>query len=142
MKTKFRSEILLLEMMSLLYIALLSFFTVIFTSNQENKESRVYKAWVICLCFSSGLKTYLISGRKLEHNVQCGCSQVGLSGGDFVAISLSSCPQPCTPDLIPGGAQAAEPLLPHQPPDRIGVSQKKLKVEGETNPSAMQVFDF
>ncbi|XP_078134653.1 adenylate cyclase type 9 isoform X2 [Sander vitreus] len=66
-----------------------------------------------------GLKTYLISGRKLEHDVQCGCSQVGLPGGDFVGVSLSSCPQPRTPDLIPGGAQAAEPLLPHQPPDRI-----------------------
>nr|XP_046263740.1 adenylate cyclase type 9 isoform X2 [Scatophagus argus] len=66
-----------------------------------------------------GLKTYLISGRKLEHDVQCGCSQVGLSGGDFVGVSLSSCSQPHTPDLIPGGAQAAEPLLLHQPPDRI-----------------------
>ncbi|XP_028449327.1 adenylate cyclase type 9 isoform X2 [Perca flavescens] len=66
-----------------------------------------------------GLKTYLISGRKLELDVQCGCSQVGLPDGDFVGVSLSSCPQPCTPDLIPGGAQAAEPLLPHQPPDRI-----------------------
>lgn len=74
--------------------------------------------------------------------MQCGCSQVGLSGGDFVGISLSSCPQPCAPDLIPGGAQAAEPLLPHQPPDRIGVSQKRLKVEGETNPSAVQLFIF
>ncbi|XP_035516893.1 adenylate cyclase type 9 isoform X2 [Morone saxatilis] len=67
-----------------------------------------------------GLKTYLISGRKVEHDVQCGCSQVALSDGDFVGINLSSCPQPRTPDLIPGGAQAAEPLLPHQPPDRIG----------------------
>ncbi|XP_031145031.1 adenylate cyclase type 9 isoform X1 [Sander lucioperca] len=66
-----------------------------------------------------GLKTYLISGRKLEHDVQCGCSQVGLPGGDFVGVSLSSCPQPRTPDLISGGAQAAEPLLPHQPSDRI-----------------------
>ncbi|XP_019119526.1 adenylate cyclase type 9 isoform X2 [Larimichthys crocea] len=67
-----------------------------------------------------GLKTYLISGRKVEHDVQCGCSQVGLSGGDFVGVSLSSCPQSHTPDLIPGGAQAAEPLLAHQPLDRIG----------------------
>ncbi|XP_042340636.1 adenylate cyclase type 9 isoform X2 [Plectropomus leopardus] len=67
-----------------------------------------------------GLKTYLISGRKMELDVPCGCSQMGLSGGDFVGVSLSSCPQPHTPDLIPGGAQAAEPLLPHQPPDRIG----------------------
>ncbi|XP_034441242.1 adenylate cyclase type 9 isoform X1 [Hippoglossus hippoglossus] len=70
-----------------------------------------------------GLQTYLISGRKLELDVQCGCSQVGLPGGDFAAVGLSSCPQPHTPDLIPGGAQAAELLLPHQPPDRIGVSQ-------------------
>ncbi|XP_033479637.1 adenylate cyclase type 9 isoform X4 [Epinephelus lanceolatus] len=67
-----------------------------------------------------GLKTYLISGRKLDHDVPCGCAQVGLSGGDFVSVSLSTCPQPRTPDLIPGGAQAAEPLLSHQPPDRIG----------------------
>lgn len=67
-----------------------------------------------------GLKTYLISGRKWEHDVQCGCSQLGLPDGDFVGISLASCPQPHTPDLIPGGAQAAEPLLPHQPPDRSG----------------------
>ncbi|KAL7404264.1 hypothetical protein ABVT39_012206 [Epinephelus coioides] len=67
-----------------------------------------------------GLKTYLISGRKLDHDVPCGCAQVGLSGGDFVSVGLSTCPQPRTPDLIPGGAQAAEPLLSHQPPDRIG----------------------
>ncbi|XP_028978155.2 adenylate cyclase type 9 isoform X2 [Esox lucius] len=40
-----------------------------------------------------GMKTYLISGRKLEH-AQCGCSQ------DF----LTPCPRPHTPDLIPGGA--------------------------------------
>ncbi|XP_029305264.1 adenylate cyclase type 9 [Cottoperca gobio] len=66
-----------------------------------------------------GLKTYLISGRKFELDAQCGCSQVGLPGGDSVGVSMSSCPQPRAPDLIPGGAQAAEPLLPHQPPDRI-----------------------
>lgn len=66
-----------------------------------------------------GLQTYLISGKKLE--VQCGCSQVGLPGGDSVGVNLSSCPQPHTPDIIPGGAQAAEPLLSHQPgPDRTG----------------------
>ncbi|XP_020497026.1 adenylate cyclase type 9 [Labrus bergylta] len=63
-----------------------------------------------------GLKTFLISGRKLEHDVQCGCSQVGLSAG----VVLSSCPKPCTPDLIPGGAGAAEALLPRQQPDRTG----------------------
>ncbi|XP_049900151.1 adenylate cyclase type 9 isoform X2 [Epinephelus moara] len=67
-----------------------------------------------------GLKTYLISGRKLDHDMPCGCVQGGLSGGDFVSVGLSTCPQPRTPDLIPGGAQAAEPLLSHQPPDRIG----------------------
>lgn len=78
----------------------------------------------------SGMKTYLISGRKWEHDVQCGCSQ--LPGGDFVGISLASCPQPHTPDLIPGGAQAAEPLLPHQPPDRSGVSHQEKKVVGGT----------
>nr|XP_019939511.1 PREDICTED: adenylate cyclase type 9-like [Paralichthys olivaceus] len=67
-----------------------------------------------------GLQTYLISGRKLELDVQCGFSQVGLPARDFAAVGLSSCPQSHTPDLIPGGAQAAELLLPHQPPDRIG----------------------
>ncbi|XP_069570702.1 adenylate cyclase type 9 [Brachyistius frenatus] len=67
-----------------------------------------------------GMETYLISGRKPDHDVQCGCSQVGLPGGDFVGVNLSSCPQACTPDLIPGGAQAAEPMLPHQTPDRTG----------------------
>ncbi len=68
--------------------------------------------------FFSGLKTYLISGRKLEHDVQCGCSQVGLSG----RVSMSSCPQTRTPDIIPGGAQAAGLLLPHQAADRMAVS--------------------
>ncbi|XP_029353241.1 adenylate cyclase type 9 isoform X2 [Echeneis naucrates] len=63
-----------------------------------------------------GLRTYLISGRKVEHqDIQHGCPQVGLPCGDF-----SSCPQAHTPDLIPGGMQAAEPLLPHQPSDRSG----------------------
>ncbi|KAK5866237.1 hypothetical protein PBY51_020443 [Eleginops maclovinus] len=66
-----------------------------------------------------GLKTYLISGRKVELDVQCGCSQVGLSGGELVGVGLTSFPQPCTPDLIPGGAQAAEPPLRNQPLDRI-----------------------
>uniref|UniRef100_A0A8C6S6L3 adenylate cyclase n=1 Tax=Neogobius melanostomus TaxID=47308 RepID=A0A8C6S6L3_9GOBI len=51
-----------------------------------------------------GLKTYLISGRKAEHGVQCGCSQVGLSSGDFAGLNLSR-PQCHTPDIIPGGAQ-------------------------------------
>nr|XP_040042509.1 adenylate cyclase type 9 [Gasterosteus aculeatus aculeatus] len=67
-----------------------------------------------------GLKTYLISGRRLELvDAQCSCSQVGLSGRDLGGVSLSSCPQARAPDLIPEGAEAAEPLLPHQPPDRI-----------------------
>uniref|UniRef100_A0A3Q1I8V5 adenylate cyclase n=1 Tax=Anabas testudineus TaxID=64144 RepID=A0A3Q1I8V5_ANATE len=70
-----------------------------------------------------GLKTYLISGRKLEHDEQCGCSQTGLPSTDFVRVytGLFSCPQTHTPDLIPGGAQAAESLLPRQLPDRIGI---------------------
>lgn len=80
-----------------------------------------------CFLFS-GLKTYLISGRKSEHDVQCGCSQVGRLGGDFVGVSLPPCHAPRTLDLISGGAQVAQPLLPHQPPDRIGVGIKKLKV--------------
>ncbi|XP_072240593.1 adenylate cyclase type 9 [Leuresthes tenuis] len=67
-----------------------------------------------------GMKTYLISGKKLDYDVQCGCSQMGLQGGDFVGVNLPSCPQPRTPDLIPGGAQAAESLLPHQPTERTG----------------------
>ncbi len=104
--------------------------------SQEIDESHDYGVLnrrIFCSCFSSGLKTYLISGRKLEHDAQCGCPQVGLPGGDFVGVNLSSCPQPRTPDLIPGGAQAAEPLLPHQPPDRIGVSQKKPKLAENTS---------
>ncbi|XP_034095018.1 LOW QUALITY PROTEIN: adenylate cyclase type 9 [Gymnodraco acuticeps] len=66
-----------------------------------------------------GLKTYLISGRKVELDAQCVCPQVGLSGGEMGGVGLSSCPQPGTPDLIPGGPQAAEPPLRHQPLDRI-----------------------
>ncbi|KAL1005747.1 hypothetical protein UPYG_G00063450 [Umbra pygmaea] len=45
-----------------------------------------------------GIRTYLISGRKLEH-AQCGCSQ------DF--LTPCHCPRPHTPDLIPGGAAAS-----------------------------------
>lgn len=58
------------------------------------------------------MKTYLISGRKFEHDVQHGCSQVGRSVGDIVGVGLSPSPKPRAPDLISGGAQAAEPLLP------------------------------
>ncbi|PWA14886.1 hypothetical protein CCH79_00014257 [Gambusia affinis] len=65
-----------------------------------------------------GMKTYLISGRKPGHDVQCGCSQVGLPGGEFLGVNVPSCPQPRTPDLIHGAAQAAESLLPHKPSDR------------------------
>lgn len=126
-----KCEILLLDMMSLLCAPIVSFFLL--SPTKENYESYNYfKAVIFYFCFSSGLKTYLISGRKFEHNVQCGCSQVGRSGGDFVRVSLSPCPQPCTLHLISGGAQAAQPLLPHQPPDRMGVSMKTLKVERVT----------
>ncbi|KAK2815885.1 hypothetical protein Q5P01_026352 [Channa striata] len=67
-----------------------------------------------------GLKTYLISRRKWELDQQYVCSQMQLQGEGFVGVSMSSCPQPCTPDLISGGAQTAEPLLPHHPLDRTG----------------------
>uniref|UniRef100_A0AAV2LJR3 adenylate cyclase n=1 Tax=Knipowitschia caucasica TaxID=637954 RepID=A0AAV2LJR3_KNICA len=60
-----------------------------------------------------GLKTYLISGRKLEYEVQCGCSQVGFSSRDY----LLTCPH--APDIIPG-AQAADPLALHQLSDKPG----------------------
>ncbi|XP_020787050.1 adenylate cyclase type 9-like [Boleophthalmus pectinirostris] len=66
-----------------------------------------------------GLKTYLISGRKLEHDMQCGCSHVGLSSGDFAGFNLLSRPQCHAPDIIPG-AQAADPLALHQLSDRTG----------------------
>ncbi|KAK7930140.1 hypothetical protein WMY93_006535 [Mugilogobius chulae] len=65
-----------------------------------------------------GVKTYLISGRKLEHEVQYGCSQVGLSSGDFASFNLLSRSQ-CHPDIIPG-AQANDPLALHQLSDRTG----------------------
>ncbi|XP_072318313.1 adenylate cyclase type 9 [Eucyclogobius newberryi] len=64
-----------------------------------------------------GLKTYLISGRKLEHEMQCGCSHVGLTSGDFASFNLLSRPQCLAPDIIPG-AQAADPLALHQLLDR------------------------
>nr|XP_029513622.1 adenylate cyclase type 9-like [Oncorhynchus nerka] len=53
---------------------------------------------VVCVLLSvrfpsAGMKTYLISGRKLEH-AQCGCSQ------DI----LTPCPRPHTSALMPGGA--------------------------------------
>lgn len=85
------------------------------------------RVFFYCFLLPTGLQTYLISGGKSEHDVQCGCSQVGLPGGDCVGVGRSSCPQPHTPDLIPGGAQVAEPLLSHQPPDRIGVKKKEEK---------------
>ncbi|XP_076023403.1 adenylate cyclase type 9 isoform X2 [Genypterus blacodes] len=62
-----------------------------------------------------GLQTYLISGRKLDHDAQCGCSQLGVPSGEFAGVSLGPCPHAHTPDLIPGGAQATEPLLLPRP---------------------------
>uniref|UniRef100_A0A3Q2QLJ3 adenylate cyclase n=1 Tax=Fundulus heteroclitus TaxID=8078 RepID=A0A3Q2QLJ3_FUNHE len=61
-----------------------------------------------------GMKTYLISGRKLDHDVHCGCSQAGLPGGEFVGVNVPSCPQPRTPDLIHGAAQVP-PCVFHGP---------------------------
>ncbi|XP_055365078.1 adenylate cyclase type 9 isoform X2 [Betta splendens] len=71
-----------------------------------------------------GLRTYLISGRKLNYDEQWGCAQMGLPSGDFVGDGLLSCPQPHSPDLTPDGTQVAEPLLPQQPPDRTVVRVK------------------
>lgn len=70
----------------------------------------------------SGMKTYLISGRKLEHDVPCGCS-------DFV--SRSPHPQPHTPDLISRGVQAAQVLLTHTGPEKVGVNQLKMFIVQE-----------
>ncbi|KAM9819064.1 adenylate cyclase type 9 [Syngnathus typhle] len=64
-----------------------------------------------------GLKTYLISGRKFGHDAQCGCSH---PESDFVGLSLPVCTQYHAPEIIHGGIQAPEPLLPNQPPDMTG----------------------
>lgn len=69
------------------------------------------------ICSLAGMKTYLISGRKLEHDVSRGCSEF---------VSHSPHPQPHTPDLISRGVQAAQVLLSHADPDRVGVSKVKL----------------
>lgn len=76
--------------------------------------------------FHAGMKTYLISGRKLEQDVQCGCSQARRSRGDSAL-----CSQPCTLELISGGAAqaVAQPPLVHQPPDKmlVSVSEDELR---------------
>ncbi|KAF7223760.1 adenylate cyclase type 9 isoform X2 [Nothobranchius furzeri] len=81
----------------------------------QTEDGNVERAGQSVLEKLKGMKTYLISGRKLEHDQHCGCSQMGPPGGDCV----SSCPFARTPDLIPGEAHAAESLLPQKPPDRI-----------------------
>ncbi|KAG7460162.1 hypothetical protein MATL_G00218320 [Megalops atlanticus] len=58
-----------------------------------------------------GLKTYLISGRKVEQS-QCSCSQLALAGPD-AGGALSPTPRARTPD-VPPSADA----LPHDPADR------------------------
>ncbi|XP_068606839.1 adenylate cyclase type 9 [Brachionichthys hirsutus] len=55
-----------------------------------------------------GMKTYLISGRKLEPDMF----------GE--RVGPSSCSRIHTPDLIPVGLQAAEALISHRQPGRIG----------------------
>lgn len=64
------------------------------------------------------MKTYLISGRRPEHDVPRGCSD---------CVSRSPHPQPHTPDLISRGVQAAQVLLSHADADRVGVSKLKLR---------------
>lgn len=58
------------------------------------------------------MKTYLISGRKLEHDVQCGCSH-----GDSAL-----CLQPSTLEVV-------QPSLAHQPLDKklVSVSEDELR---------------
>lgn len=60
------------------------------------------------------MKTYLISGRKSEQEVPRGCSD---------CVSRPPHPQPRTPDLISRGVQAAQVLLSHADPDRVGVRE-------------------
>uniref|UniRef100_A0A672HUM8 adenylate cyclase n=1 Tax=Salarias fasciatus TaxID=181472 RepID=A0A672HUM8_SALFA len=62
-----------------------------------------------------GLKTYLISGRKMEPHSHCGCSQMGLAGPE---TSLPHCPPQecsnlkCSPAVSAGrGARALNGLL-------------------------------
>lgn len=84
-----------------------------------------------------GLKTYLISGRKAEHGLQCGCSQVGLSSGEFAGINLSL-PSCHTPDIIPGGAQATDPLSlqsQHQLSDRTGLVSRGVVLSSAADQS-------
>lgn len=54
----------------------------------------------LCVCFSPGLKTYLISGRKMETHSHCTCSQLGLAG---IENTDPWCPTPRlhTPDGAP-----------------------------------------
>ncbi|CAG06080.1 unnamed protein product, partial [Tetraodon nigroviridis] len=61
------------------------------------------------------MKTYLISGRRLEH----GCSEF---------VSRNPHPQPHTPDLISRGVQAAQVLLSQAEPERVGVRQIKMEL--------------
>lgn len=51
------------------------------------------------------MKTYLISGRKMEHDVQCGCSR-----GDSALCSQSST------------LEVVQPSLAHQPLEKMLVS--------------------
>ncbi|XP_077426043.1 adenylate cyclase type 9 [Vanacampus margaritifer] len=77
-----------------------------------------------------GLKTYLISGRKLGYDVQCGCSQLG---SDFVGSSLGAGTQCHASEITYGGVQVAEPLLPNQSSDKTGhpcVSRLELMSSG------------
>ncbi|XP_077574412.1 adenylate cyclase type 9 [Stigmatopora nigra] len=64
-----------------------------------------------------GLKTYLISGRKLERNLHCGCPHLGC---DFTGMRLSSCMHCYAPENIHGGVKAAESYLANQQPKMSG----------------------
>lgn len=42
--------------------------------------SQTFSNYIPCLCLHPGLKTYLISGRKVEPHSHCSCSQLGSAG--------------------------------------------------------------
>lgn len=89
-----------------------------FRCSTDEPVSPVRRLYMVCMtyiCSLSGMKTYLISGRRLEH----GCSEF---------VSRNPHPQPHTPDLISRGVQAAQVLLSQAEPERVGVRQIKMEL--------------
>lgn len=71
----------------------------------------------LSLSVSSGLKTYLISGRKVEPHSHCSCSQSGLAGPEHADPRC-----PTSRVHTPDGAPSACTL----PPDSVKVSARYL----------------